>query len=158
VRFYLATPIPDGNFRATLSGVKDSGNNALAGGVSQDFFFLLGDANHDRIVNALDFNALASQYGATNSGYSSGDFDFSTIVNSVDFSILATTFGHRLAAPAGSAPLGALAASTSPNSLFSAPALTAPLGASVAPATLFGSTAIAQGKDLLFDNTSELPL
>src|SRR6185503_4117577 len=68
-RFYFDTAIPDGNFRATLSGVTDSAANALAGIVSQDFFFLNGDANHDRVVNALDFNLLANNYGAANKGF-----------------------------------------------------------------------------------------
>jgi hypothetical protein len=126
-RFYLNVPISDGNFRASYAGIKDSANNALIGSASQDFFFLLGDANQDRAVNALDFNLLAAHYGVmTPVGYTTGDFDFSGKVNSTDFTILATNFGHRLAGPAPVAPLGALAASPASKNLFSASAIQTP--------------------------------
>jgi len=43
---------------------------------TQDFFFQMSDANHDRTVNALDFNVLAANFGKTGRTFSQGDFNF----------------------------------------------------------------------------------
>jgi hypothetical protein len=123
-RFMLANPIPDGNFRATLNGVHDPANNALAGSSNEDFYFLTGDANADRAVNALDFNALASHYGSNGAGFSGGDFNLDGKVDSADFAALAARWTKTMPAPA--------------------------LGASLASASLFGATSI-QKPDVIND-------
>ena len=53
-----------------------------------------GDANVDGVVNALDFNALATNFG-TGSGkvWSQGDFNYSGAVDTSDFTFLAQNFG-----------------------------------------------------------------
>jgi hypothetical protein len=109
-KFFISTDLPDGNFRATLTGVTDAAGNAPAGTDTCDFYFLRGDASGDRVVNALDFNALASHFGGANAGFSSGDFNFDGVVNTDDFSLLAS---HWLAStpaplPPPGAPLGRL--------------------------------------------------
>src|SRR5205085_9897390 len=96
VTFNLATPIPDGDFRATLAGVHDLANNSLSGDGSLDFYFLAGDANGDRVVNALDFNALATNFGRSSATCSQGDFTFNGIVNTLDFNALAANFNKNL--------------------------------------------------------------
>jgi autotransporter-associated beta strand protein len=68
----------------------------------------LGDSNFDGNVNALDFNTLANNYGATTgAGWVQGDFNYDGAVDSSDFNYVATNFNASLgAAPASS--LGAL--------------------------------------------------
>jgi autotransporter-associated beta strand protein len=66
-------------------------------------YTLLGDANVDGVVNALDFNALASGYGS-GTIWPSGDFNYDGAVTSDDFSALSQNFNRTLPGPA----LGAL--------------------------------------------------
>jgi probable HAF family extracellular repeat protein len=67
---------------------------------------LSGDSNLDGKVNALDFNALAANFGAGGRHWLDGDFTYDGTVNSMDFSALATNFGSSL--PAGQMGLGAV--------------------------------------------------
>ena len=60
----------------------------------------LGDANLDGTVNALDFNALASNFGSSGVPWTSGDFNYDGTVNTLDFSALAANFGSTLGVPA----------------------------------------------------------
>jgi autotransporter-associated beta strand protein len=57
-------------------------------------YTLSGDANLDGRTNALDFNALASNYGSNNGSqiWSNGDFNYDGFVNTLDFNALATNF------------------------------------------------------------------
>jgi hypothetical protein len=60
-----------------------------------------GDANLDGVVNALDFNALASNYGAaTGKLWSQADFNYDGFANTLDFNALAVNFNLALPAPA----------------------------------------------------------
>jgi autotransporter-associated beta strand protein len=61
-----------------------------------------GDANLDGTVNALDFNAFATNYGQNNGSevWMQGDFNYDGIVNSQDFAILAANYGATLASSA----------------------------------------------------------
>ena len=52
----------------------------------------LGDTNLDGVVNALDFNALASHYGAFGTTWIDGDFDYNASTNSLDFTVLAANY------------------------------------------------------------------
>jgi probable HAF family extracellular repeat protein len=101
----LAGPLPDGNHTATLSanGVKDGVGDMLSAQFQVHFFTLAGDANHDRTVNLLDLNALATSFGKSGS-FSQGDFDYSGTVGMADFNLLAMNFGTYLAPPPSSAP------------------------------------------------------
>ena len=59
-----------------------------------------GDANLDGKVNALDFNALASNYGNTSGKFwNQGDFNYDGFTNTLDFNSLAANFNEVLAAP-----------------------------------------------------------
>ena len=78
--------LPDANYCATLTaaGITDAAGNALDGDANSiaggdwnfNFFFLAADANHDGTVNALDFNALATNFGANGANFSQGDFNY----------------------------------------------------------------------------------
>jgi len=65
-----------------------------------------GDANLDGLVNALDFNALASNFGGTTGElWNQGDFNYDGVTNTADFTALASNFNQPALA---SAPLGSL--------------------------------------------------
>ena len=70
-----------------------------------------GDANLDGVVNALDFNALASNFGgASNRFWYQGDFNYDGMTNTADFNALASNFNLALPSPA----LGCLSLSPAP--------------------------------------------
>jgi uncharacterized delta-60 repeat protein len=94
--------LPDGNYRATLpaGNIEDAAHNTLADPYTLDFFVLSGDANHDRKVDTLDFNALAANFGKTGTTYSQADFNYDGKVDTLDFNTLAAQFGKTLAPPA----------------------------------------------------------
>jgi hypothetical protein len=66
----------------------------------------LGDSNLDGNVNALDFNALASNFGtsvvtgAFKPSWTEGDYNFDGTVDSSDFTAMAVNFNLALPAPA----------------------------------------------------------
>lgn len=61
----------------------------------------VGDANLDGIVNALDFNALATNFGGgAGKFWNNGDFNYDGVTNTADFTALAQNFGQTLSAPA----------------------------------------------------------
>ncbi len=69
----------------------------------------LGDANNDGTVNALDFNAVATNFGTTgNAVWTQGDFNYDGNVDTNDFMMLANDFGDTLAAPPAPPVLGTL--------------------------------------------------
>lgn len=98
--------LPDANYAATLKagGLHDEANIPLDGngdGVGGDdlvfyFFNLKGDVNRDTVVNALDFNALATDFGATKATWQQGDLTGDEHVDSRDFDVLASNFNQSL--------------------------------------------------------------
>jgi hypothetical protein len=113
-RYTYSGPLADGNYRATIlaGGVKDLSNNLLISSFSQDFYFEMADAHHDGRVNALDFNAVATNFGQSSRTFSQGDFNFDGQVNAADFTILAMKFDNSL-------PAATLPEAPAPSSLFS---------------------------------------
>jgi hypothetical protein len=57
---------------------------------------LEGDANFDGIVDTLDFNALAANFGGTNKTWNQADFNFDGKVDTLDFNFLAANFGKSV--------------------------------------------------------------
>ena len=99
------TPLPDGNYHATLaaSSISDAADHSTnAASIGVDFFFLAGDANHDRFVNTADFTILAGNFNKTAAGLA-GDFNLDGKVNALDFNALASNFGMHLAPASGMA-------------------------------------------------------
>jgi MYXO-CTERM domain-containing protein len=67
-----------------------------------------GDANLDGKVNAIDFNILASNFGAASKPWVQGDFNYDGAVNTTDFNYIATNF-NAAALPSealGTSPVG----------------------------------------------------
>ena len=106
--------LPDGDYDATLvaAGITNAGGTPMAADYSDEFFFLMADANRDRAVNLIDFNRLASNFGQSPRDFSQADFNYDGVVNLQDFNLLAGRFGTVLAAPA--APAARAAARMSP--------------------------------------------
>jgi HEAT repeat protein len=63
-------------------------------------YTLAGDANLDGTVNALDFNAVASNFGGSMREWANGDYNYDGTVNSMDFAAVAMNFNQLLPAPA----------------------------------------------------------
>jgi hypothetical protein len=63
-------------------------------------YTLTGDANLDGKVNALDFNAVAANFGKTNQFWINGDFDYNGAIATADFTALASNFNKTLPSPA----------------------------------------------------------
>jgi hypothetical protein len=102
----VAGVLPDGNYRATLlgSGITNPAGTPMAADHEFDFFFLTGDANHDRSVNITDLGLLATNWQATGKTFSQGDFNYDSVVDITDLGILATNWQITLptARPAAS--------------------------------------------------------
>jgi hypothetical protein len=111
----------DGLIKTSLSGgghalgyADNAGlNRGAVGGQDVDATSLLiaytfsGDSNLDGSVNALDFNAVAANFGGVSDKvWVQGDFNYDGTVNSLDFNALAANFGSTMPLPG--AGLGAI--------------------------------------------------
>ena len=100
---YPQGTLPDGNYRATLtaSGVTNSTGTPIPADFIFDFFFLSGDANHDRKVDFSDLVIVAQNYNTTSGAtFDKGDFNYDGKVDFADLVMLAQRYGTTLAAPA----------------------------------------------------------
>jgi uncharacterized delta-60 repeat protein len=109
VRLTLSTPLPDGNYFASVRGyaIYDTSGNILGSPTYLNFYILAGDANRDRTVNFDDLLVLAANYNATGRTFTQGDFNYDGTVNFDDLLILASRYNTSL--PAAAVPLGILA-------------------------------------------------
>jgi hypothetical protein len=55
-----------------------------------------GDANLDGVVDTLDFNSLAANFGKSGQRWSKGDFNYDGVVDTLDFNSLAANFGFAV--------------------------------------------------------------
>ena len=92
-------------FPASFDGQTVDGSSLLI------HFTRAADANLDQKVNALDFNALASNFGENLRHWVQGDFNFDGVVNTLDFNALAINFN---APPLSSAVAGSIQPDASP--------------------------------------------
>jgi len=81
------------------NGVTDIAGNPLSTPAPSNFFIFAGDANRDRKVNALDFNALATHFGQKGALSGGGDFNCDGVVNTADFGALSFNFNKQLPPP-----------------------------------------------------------
>jgi hypothetical protein len=139
-----ATPLPDGNYTATLSaaGITDNALRALDGngdGTGGDdyvvsLFKFAGDANRDRTVDFTDLVKLAQNYNSTAGGKTWGDADFTGDGN-VDFAdlvALAQNYNTSLPLP-GAAPAPATTPAVTAEQLAASMGLPTPKPAKPSP-------------------------
>jgi hypothetical protein len=101
--------LPDANYVASAAtAITDLAGNPLPPN-SMAFFFLNGDANHDRVVDTTDLRILADAFLTSGRDFASGDFNGDGIVNNADLAILTANWQKRL--PEEPAPVPSLAAS-----------------------------------------------
>ena len=97
--FALAGVPADGDYRATIAAdaVSDAAGNALAAGVTLDFFVFAGDANHDRKVDFDDLVLLAQNYNTLGGmTFDKGDFNYDGDADFDDLVILAQVYNTEL--------------------------------------------------------------
>jgi hypothetical protein len=99
---FAAGVLAAGNYQATISGVSDVAGNQVAGETTLSFFFMPGDANHDRTVDVSDLGILASNWQGAGKTFSQGDFNYDGKVDVGDLGILASNWQGTLL-PAASA-------------------------------------------------------
>jgi predicted outer membrane repeat protein len=106
----FATPLPDGNYHATLpanSATDPQGQPVLSSDLNFDFFVLAADANRDRKVDISDLSILAMNWQGSGKAFSQGDFNYDGKVDAKDLGILSTHWQSVLAPPISAAPVGA---------------------------------------------------
>jgi hypothetical protein len=74
----------------------------MSADASFDFFFLEGDANHDRTVDATDLGIISANWQQSARVFSQGDFNYDGIVDVNDLDILGKHWQQTLALPAAS--------------------------------------------------------
>ena len=89
--------LADSNYRVTLNhlGITNPSGTPMASDHVLDFFFLNGDANHDRVVDVTDLGILATNWQATGR-LRQGDFNYDGHVDVSDLGILATNWQASL--------------------------------------------------------------
>ena len=81
--------------RTTFGGLSVGTNSVLIG------YTFVGDTNLDGKVNAMDFNSLASSFGASSGAlWINGDLNYDGAVDSSDFAALALNFNTTMPSPA----------------------------------------------------------
>ena len=79
-------------FPATFAGVQVDSTSVLVR------YTRYGDADLNQVVNLVDFNRLAANFGSVSARWSHGDFNYNGAVNLADFNLLAANFGQSAAA------------------------------------------------------------
>ena len=115
---FALTGLPDGNYVATLlaAGVTDAtgapldgdGNGIGGDNYTYNFYFLAGDANHDRAVDFNDLVVLAQNYNTTGGKtWDQGDFTGDGNVDFNDLVLLAQRYNTSLPVPVAAVPSAA---------------------------------------------------
>jgi hypothetical protein len=112
--------LPDGNWELTIlpANITDAAGNPLSSAnTTVSFFVLSADANHDRAVDTVDFNALAGSFGQAGTNYSQADFNYDGVTDTLDFNTLAAHFGESLAPPSSPSAVAAAAPARAPGAV-----------------------------------------
>jgi hypothetical protein len=88
-----------GYAEASAVGITNFGGQGVDGTAVLLRYTWSGDANLDGRVNALDFNAIATNFGGSGKFWSDGDMNFDGTVNTADFTALSQNFNLVLPAP-----------------------------------------------------------
>jgi hypothetical protein len=89
--------LPNGQYRATLlsAGVTDAAGNALASNHVSNFFFMLGDADNNGIIDGDDYAMIDNGFNNNLSGWINGDFDYDGDVDGDDYAIIDFAFNTQ---------------------------------------------------------------
>ena len=97
---------------ATASSINKTlfDGQSVSGSMVLIAYTLRGDANLDGVVNALDFNVLATNFGKNPGSqvWSQGDFNYDGTINTADFMALSANFGSILPSASLSPPSQAM--------------------------------------------------
>jgi hypothetical protein len=104
---YVVTLSSSGITNATGGPLDGDGNGTTGPDFDFNFFFMAGDANHDRAVDFNDLVALAQHYNAPGISPAQGDFNYDDVVDFNDLVILAQRYNTSLPAAGASATLAA---------------------------------------------------
>jgi hypothetical protein len=124
--FSLAAPLADGNYTLSIpnTGITNRAFQSMPASFTFNFFSLTGDANHDGVVNLLDLNTLATNFGKSNKTFADGDFNYTGNIDVQDFNALASHFGASASQfPTSSLPLTTFSISSTPTSAPTTPTL-----------------------------------
>ena len=107
--FIFHGQLPDGHYTATLKPADVVGTlgKTMASSYSFNFFFDVGDVNHDGVVNASDFDTIATNYGKSGMDFGQGDINYDGVVNAEDFDLLVSRFGLSISKAAALAAASA---------------------------------------------------
>ena len=90
---YANGVLPDGNYTGRIyAGLPDLFGNVMPADAPFEFFFLGGDANHDRAVDITDLGILATNWQGSDKLFSDGDFNYDGTVDITDLGMLATNW------------------------------------------------------------------
>jgi hypothetical protein len=100
----IANVLADANYQASvpLGAVTDLAGNPSANAPALPFFFLSGDANRDRKVDAADLGILSLNWGVSFRTFSQANFNYAGAVDVNDLDILAKHWQQQLVQPTGS--------------------------------------------------------
>jgi hypothetical protein len=115
------TPLPDGNYRATVApgSVVNLYGQGLSASYAFEFFVLAGDVNRDRAVGFVDLVALAQNYGAADTTFTRGDFNYDGRTDFEDLVVLAQRYNSTLPPAPSPAVVKGAAESAGERSRFS---------------------------------------
>jgi hypothetical protein len=90
----------------------DNNPNTTGGGFTGNFYFNQGDTQldfygnpkPDRVVNFVDYQRLAANFGKPNPSHADGDFNHDGVIDNADFMILRDRFGQTVPPPPPAAP------------------------------------------------------
>ena len=96
--FHFAGQVASGQYRATLPAtiIADLSGRHLDGDYHFDFFFLVGDINHDGKVDSHDLEILARNYHRRDASYADGDVNYDGVVDLGDLLIIGKNYGEAL--------------------------------------------------------------
>jgi hypothetical protein len=160
----FTTSVPDGAYTATLlaSAITDSSGNHLdgtasgVGGTNYVFSFshLLGDANHDGVVDITDL-AIVQNNAGSGTTWSQGDFNYDGIVDITDLGIVQNNAGRTISFASAVAPAAAATPSLSVSVVSQASAGTTPIATATSSIKAAKTSAAVKLKHLSSTSTSE---
>jgi hypothetical protein len=89
--------LPSGDYQLTApaSAITNADGESLDLGLSYDFFFLIGDADHNGVVDGDDYVYIDQGFNLQLTGYSNGDFDYNGIIDADDYAIIDFAFNTQ---------------------------------------------------------------